>query len=86
MTATILSLVCIVLAALCLCLWVYACGANEDLIEAQWEADYYKDQRNKIIKAYSAALRDSKELRQEVIELQQGQHGKYAEERMGLSR
>lgn len=40
MTVTILSLVCIVLAALCLCLGVYASMANEYLIEAQWEADY----------------------------------------------
>ena len=42
MTVTILSLVCIVLAALCLCLWVYASMANEDLIEAQWEADCFR--------------------------------------------
>ena len=47
MTVTILSLVCIVLAALCLCLWVYARGANEDLIEAQWEADYFERQTKK---------------------------------------
>jgi hypothetical protein len=44
MTVTILSLVCIVLAALCLCLWVYASHAAEDAAEAMWEANYYAQQ------------------------------------------
>jgi len=70
MTVTILSLVCIVLAALCLCLWVYASMANEDLIEAQWEADYYEEQHTKLSKAYVGRLQDIEELKQEVIELQ----------------
>lgn len=70
MTVTILSLVCIVLAALCLCLWVYASMANEDLIEAQWEADYIDKQYDKLGKAYAARLDDIESLRREVIELQ----------------
>ena len=69
-TVTILSLVCIVLAALCLCLWIYASHAKEDLIEAQWEADYYQFRCEEAGSAYSAALKDIKELKQEVIELQ----------------
>ncbi|ASJ79305.1 hypothetical protein HOU10_gp29 [Curvibacter phage P26059B] len=59
MTITILSLVCIVLAALCLCLWVYACSANEDLIEAQWEADYYEEQASRYAKLYLATKKES---------------------------
>ena len=38
MTVTILSLVCIVLAALCLCLWIYASHAADALAEALWES------------------------------------------------
>ena len=70
MTVTILSLVCIVLAALCLCLWVYASHANDDLIEAQWEYDYIDKQYDKLCKAYAARLDDIEALRREVIELQ----------------
>lgn len=44
MTITILSLVCIVLAALCMCLWVYAANAAQDAAEAMWEASYYAGQ------------------------------------------
>jgi hypothetical protein len=44
--------------------------ANEDLIEAQWEADYYEEQHTKLSKAYVGRLQDIEELKQEVIELQ----------------
>lgn len=57
MTVTILSLVCIVLAALCLCLWVYASMANEDLIEAQWEADYFEEQAKRHASMYKQLKR-----------------------------
>jgi len=74
MTVTILSLVCIVLAVLCCCLWVYASMANGDLIEAQWEADYYQFRCEEAGAAYSAALEDIKELKHEVVTLQQRHH------------
>ena len=70
MTVTILSLVCIVPAALCLCLWVYASRANEDLIEAQWEYDYIDKLYCKLNEAYAERLDDIESLRREVIELQ----------------
>jgi thiaminase len=57
MTVTILSLVCIVLAALCLCLWVYASMANEDLIEAQWKADYYEREANHYASLYHTVVK-----------------------------
>lgn len=57
MTITILSLVCIVLAALCLCLWVYANRANENLIEAQWEADYFEEQATRYARLYKETKR-----------------------------
>ena len=49
MTVTILSLVCIVLAALCLCLWVYAANAAQYAAEAVWEASYYEEELSKAI-------------------------------------
>lgn len=70
MTVTILSLVCIVLATLCLCLWFYAANAAQDAAEAMWEAGYYEDQHTKLSKAYTNRLRDIEELKREVIELQ----------------
>lgn len=49
MTITILSLVCIVLAALCLCLWFYAANAAQYAAEAVWEASYYEEELSKAI-------------------------------------
>ena len=57
MTITILSLVCGVLAALCLCLWFYAANAAQDAADAMWEAGYYDAEAKRYAELYHDTIK-----------------------------